>query len=197
MLNYRTLRLISIEKFNRWLITHFCPVILARIDPAGMGWTILTKNKGHISARIYLARVISAFVGWIISTDKHFCPEYSGKASAKIGLNKWRTLFAQNFWPPHSKVSSEVGHSYFNKDTTWKKVPRWAWSLLEYLSQVFPHDNVGEISVWHSIGKKTRSAFPQINGVQTIAKIPPRSAQIIPTSFPTLGARALAAYVKR
>ena len=105
VLNYWTLRLISIEKFNRWLITHFCPVILARIDPAGMGWTILTKNKGHISARIYLARVISAFVGWIISTDKHFCPEYSGKASAKIGLNKWRTLFAQNFWPPHSKVS--------------------------------------------------------------------------------------------
>ena len=46
------------------------------------------KNKGHISARIYLARVISAFVGWIISADKHFCPEYSGKVSAKIGLNK-------------------------------------------------------------------------------------------------------------
>ena len=46
------------------------------------------------------------------------------------------------------------------------------------------------------MGKKTRSAFPQINGEQTLAKIPPRSAQIIPTSFATLGARASAACVK-
>ena len=92
VLNCWTLGLISITKFNRWLISHFCPVILARIHSARVSWTILTKNKGHISARIYLARVISAFVGWIISADKHFCPEYSGKASAKIGLNKWGTF---------------------------------------------------------------------------------------------------------
>ena len=46
------------------------------------------------------------------------------------------------------------------------------------------------------MGKKTRSAFPQINGVRTLAKVPTRSAQIIPNSFATLGARASAGCVK-
>ena len=94
----------------------FLPGYYGTIDSASLSWTILTKNTGHIPARIYLARIISAFVGWIISADKQFCPEYSGKVSAKIGLNKWGTLFAQK---------------------------------------------------------------------QTLAKIPPRSAQILPTSFAT------------
>ena len=75
-------------------------------------------------------------------------------------------------------------------------MPRRTFSNLEYLSKVFPHDNVKGISVRLSMEKKTRSAFPQINGVQTLAKIPPRSAQIIPTSFATLGARPSAACVK-
>ena len=121
-------------------MTHFCPVILARIDSASLSWTILTKNKGHISARIYLTRVISAFVGWIISAGKHFCPENSGKASAKIGLNEWGTFLHKKFWPPHSKVSRTqlfqqghcgcVGCSTFH--AAWKpfRALGWTWVVV-------------------------------------------------------------------
>ena len=155
MLNYWTLRLIPIKKFNRWLITHFCPVILARIDSAGLSWTILTKNKGHISARIYLARVISAFVGWIISAKNIFARNILAKFQPRLAWISEGRFLHINFWPPHNKVSRT---QLFQQGHYLQKMPK-AFSHLEYLSRVF--------------------------GEQTLAKIPPRSAQILPTSFAT------------
>ena len=104
-LNYWTLRLISISKFNRWLITHFCLIILARIHSARLSWSILTKNIGHISARIYLAQVISAFVGWIISADKHFARNILAKIQPRLAWISEGRFCTENFgrhiqkWP--------------------------------------------------------------------------------------------------